>query len=429
MIGTLRKVAMRELALLALAGIACAVSPWAARASDHLDTPTVVANPQADIGDVYAWTSYTGRQLNLVMTIVGHSFSDRIQYALHVDSGKRFGKTTATTLIVCRFPAPGRTECHVGVADSASGDASRPEGLRGRHGRFRVFAGLRDDPFFNNVKGTRAAYQVAAAALRKGAPLDGAGCPAFDHDTSAAIFNEWSHTDGGPATNFLARWTSSALVISVDLPLLTRGGRFLAVWGSTSAGGRQIDRAGRPLTGNALLGTLAPDEISDRLKEEYNAATPATSGRFVAEIEKALGLYDAFDGHCGNQLLARPGVPPSARYRALAELLADDRLWVNSESTICTQLFAVELASVGGHPERVIDCGGRAPLYDAANVYRSLLVDGTTTSVDDGVDQDDARHSETEFPFLAAPATDTTTSRPAPGAAAPALETAPRTDR
>lgn len=389
-------------ALWILTGVICIGGARLSMASDHLDTPSVVANPQADIGDIYAWTSYTGRQLNLVMTIVGHSFSDRVEYTFHIDSGAQFGHTTATTVIRCRFPTPGKTDCRVGDADTALGDASGPAGLQGRRGHFRVFAGLRDDPFFNNVKGTRAAYQVAAGALRDGAKVDAAGCAAFTPETATAISTQWRHTDGGPASNLLAGWKSSAIVIAVDLPLVTRGGKLLAVWGSTSVAGKQIDRAGRPLTGNALLGTLAADDSSDRLKEEYNAATPATSARFVAEIEKGLRLYDALDGQCGNQLLAGP-TPTPERYRPLAELLADDRLWVNSESTLCTQLFAVELATVAGEIERVIDCGGRTPLYNAANVYRSLLVDGTTTSIDDGVDRDDHTPSETEFPFLVAP--------------------------
>ena len=392
-----------RMTLVVLAAIASTLGTGATRASDHLDTPSVIANPQADIGDLFAWTSYDARRLNLVMTIVGKSFSDRIQYALHIDSGHRFGKTTDTTSIVCRFPKPAVTECDVGAADSASGDATRLEGLRGRHGRFRVFAGLRDDPFFNNVKGTRAAYQVAAKALRNGATVDAAGCPSFDAATSAEIFKQWSHTDGGPATNFLAGWTSSAIVISVDLPLVTHGGKLLAVWATTSAGSKQIDRAARPLTGNALLGTLATDESSDRMKEDYNAATPRTAARFAPEIQKALGLYDAFDGKCGNQLLSRSDAPAAKRYEALAKVLADDRLWVNTESTVCTRLFAVELASLAGQTDAAMDCGGRAPLYSAANVYRSLLVDGTATSVNDGLDRDEKQHSETEFPFLAAP--------------------------
>ena len=392
-----------RMTLVVLAAIASTLGTGATRASDHLDTPSVIANPQADIGDLFAWTSYDARRLNLVMTLVGKSFSDRIQYAFHIDSGHRFGKTTDTTSIVCRFPKPAVTECDVGAADSASGDATRLEGLRGRHGRFRVFAGLRDDPFFNNVKGTRAAYQVAAKALRNGAMVDAAGCPSFDAATSAEIFKQWSHTDGGPATNFLAGWTSSAIVISVDLPLVTHGGKLLAVWATTSAGSKQIDRAARPLTGNALLGTLATDESSDRMKEDYNAATPRTAARFAPEIQKALGLYDAFDGKCGNQLLSRSDAPAAKRYEALAKVLADDRLWVNTESTVCTRLFAVELASLAGQTDAAMDCGGRAPLYSAANVYRSLLVDGTATSVNDGLDRDEKQHSETEFPFLAAP--------------------------
>jgi Domain of unknown function (DUF4331) len=394
---------IRRMTLIVLAATASTFGTGATCASDHLDTPSVIANPQADIGDLFAWTSYDARRLNLVMTIVGKSFSDRIQYAFHLDSGHRFGKTTDTTLIVCRFPKPTVTECDVGAADSASGDATHLEGLRGRHGRFRVFAGLRDDPFFNNVKGTRAAYQVAAKALRNGATVDAAGCPSFDAATSAEIFKQWSHTDGGPATNFLAGWTSSAIVISVDLPLVTHGGKLLAVWATTSAGSKQIDRAARPLTGNALLGTLATNEISDQMKEDYNAATPRTAGRFAPEIQKALGLYDAFDGRCGNQLLSQSDVPAAKRYEALAKVLADDRLWVNTESTVCTRLFAVELAGLAGQTDAAIDCGGRAPLYSAANVYRSLLVDGTTTSVNDGLDRDEKQHSETEFPFLAAP--------------------------
>src|SRR3569833_374936 len=395
----------RRLVGAALGTFICAANSGPSKASDHLDTPSVIANPQADIGDLYAWTSYTGRQLNLVMTIVGHGFSDRIQYTFHIDSGRLFVKTTSTTLVTCRFPTPIRTECNVGAADSAAGDASRPEGLPGKHHRLKVFAGTRDDPFFNNVKGTRAAYQVAANALSNGAAKDEAGCPGFDRPTSQAILDQWRHTDSGPGSNFLARWTPSAIVDSVDLPLVTRGGKLLAVWASTSVGNKQIDRAGRPLTGNALLGTLASEETSNRLLVVFFVVFPVSLARFVPEIEKALALYDAFDGKCGNQLLTRSSTAASgaARYGALAELLAEDRLWVDSESAVCLQLFAVELANLAGQSERRMDCGGRTPLYNASNIYRSLLVDSSTTSVTDGVDHEEKQHTETEKPILAAP--------------------------
>ncbi len=381
--------ALVALALLGAAGQAIA--------SDHLDSPTVIADARADIGDLYAWTAADGRHLNLVMPIVGHSFSDRLTYAFHIDSGPRFGKTKASVTIACRFPAPGQAECRLGD-DLASGAAETAEGLRSRAGAFRVFAGLRDDPFFNNVRGTRAAYNVAAKALKDSAPVDATGCATFDAATVAAIRHEWTHTEGGPAKNLLAGWTPASIVVQVELKAVAKGGPILAVWASTTSSQRQIDRAARPLTGNALLGTIASDDEQNRMKEAYNAASPADGEQFAAEIEKGLALYDGFDGRCGDQLLAAPKVEPH-RYQALAKLLADDRLWVNTASKTCTQLFAVELAALAGRRTGG-DCGGRAPSYSAVNVYRSLLVDGTNASVSDGLDRDEQPVSDRDFPFL-----------------------------
>jgi hypothetical protein len=372
--------------LVAGAIVTCA---GAVRASDHLDTPTVAMNPRADIGDLYAWTSPDGKQLNLVMTIVAQSFSENVEYTFHVDSGRRLGATTGTTSIVCRFGADQAADCR------ADGD-----------GRLRVFAGKRDDPFFNNVKGTRAAYQLAAAALRNGVATDAAGCPSFDAKTTQAILSEWRHTDGGAASDFLEGWTPASLVVSIDLELVAKQGPMLGIWATTASEYGQLDRAGRPLTGNALLGTLAGGEISNKLKEEYNAATPATAARFVPEIEKALGLYDGFDGTCGNQLLAGKNAT-AGRYRELATLLADDRLWVDSTSGSCRQFFAVELTELTAGPIGT-DCGGRTPTYSAANIYRSFLANGTSVGIDDGLARDKLEHTSTTFPFLAAPAAEGT---------------------
>jgi hypothetical protein len=389
----------RRLALaapLALAA-ALAVAPTPARASDHLDSPSVIADPRADIGDLYAWMQPDGRRLNLAMTVVGHSFSDRLRYVFRIDSAHRFGGAERSLEIVCRFPAAERAECVADGVDAARGDARGEDGLWGEKRRLRVFAGLRDDPFYNNVRGTRAAYNVADAALRAGASRDASGCASLDADTVRAIAEQWRHTDGGPASNLLAGWTPAALVVQIDLKAADRGGLLLAVWAATESSERRIDRAGRVLTGNALLGTLDGEEVSDRLKERYNAIAPAQGGEFVPEIEKGLALYDGFDGRCGNSLLAAPG---AQRYRALAQLLADDRLWIDSRRRRCEQPFAVELAQAAGRRVYRRDCGGRTPLQAAINVYRSLLVDGRTDSVSDGLLRDEKTPSVSRFPFL-----------------------------
>jgi len=394
---TMRHTLLLRAALAALT----AFGATAAAASDHLDSPSVIADPRADIGDLYAWTSPNGRQLNLVMTIVGHTFSDKLHYTFHVDSGARFGETTATKTIDCRLATATEMECRAGFGDYARGDASLPNSLDDRE-RFRVFAGLRDDPFYNNVKGTRAAYNTAVAAMKAGAAPDAAGCPMFDRATSLAILDQWRHTDGGPGQNFLAGWTPASIVVAIALDVVAKGGPLLAVWATTSDAKRQIDRMGRPLTGNALLGTIAREEVSDDLKERYNAATPATAASFVGEIEKGLALYDGFDGTCGNAWLADAKAPARDRYRPLATLLADDRLWIDTRATECRQFFAVELANLSGSTDAAHDCGGRTPVEDAIDVYRSLLATGATSGIDDGVDRDDHVHSTSVFPFLAA---------------------------
>jgi hypothetical protein len=204
-------------------------------ASDHLDTPTVIADPAADIADLFAWTAADGHHVNLVMTVVGKQFSDRLNYAFHIDSGPRLGATTTTTTIVCRFDVHQIAECWLGDLDYLHGDASRPAGLAGERQRFRVFTGLRDDPFFNNVRGTRAALNVASAALTAGATRDPARCPGFDAQASRQIFDQWQHTEGGPAKNLLEGWKLSSLVVSVDLDAVTRGGPLLGVWAGTYA--------------------------------------------------------------------------------------------------------------------------------------------------------------------------------------------------
>lgn len=416
------RIAGRHLGHLAVAVLLFAAGSHCAYASDHLDTPTVIADPAADIGDIFGWTSADGRSLNLVMDIVAHEFSDRLQYVFHVDSGERFGKTTATTLIVCRFDAAHTLECWLGGADYVRGDARNPVGLAGQKRRFRVFAGLRADPFFNNVKGTRAAYAVAGAALQHGTTVEFDGCPHFDEATSRAILDAWRHTDGGPARNFLAGWKTSALVLSVDLDVVTTGGKLLAVWGavhkappgepSPTTGtpgeipalprlGEQIERTARPLIKTALVGgPLEPDAVSDQRKERYNRVARTDWAQFTSYIEDTLALYDGFDGRCGNQWLA-DRLP--MRYRALASVLADDRLWINSKSRVCTQFLAVELTELKTPGASSGDCGGRTPSYDASNIFRSLLTNGTTTGVDDGLRRPDKGTSTTDFPFLAAP--------------------------
>ena len=161
--------------------------------------------------------------------------------------------------------------------------------------------------------------------------------------------------------------------------------------------GARIDRMGRALTGNGLIEPNGPDDVADRRKEAYNRAAQADWPQFVPDLQAGLALYDGLDGRCGNEWLAGT----SSRYATFAKLLADDRMWIDSEIATCTEYMAVERAELTGGPRN--DCGGRRPTEDVIDVFRSRMVTGETTGVDDGVSHDDRVHSATDFPFLAAP--------------------------
>jgi len=208
------------------------LSSTGALAPETLDAAGEAAERPAEIGELFAWTSSDGRHLNLAMTLASEQFSDRLQYVFHVDSGARVGETGVSTAVICRFDTPSRAECWAGDADYARGDAGQPAGLVGRNGRFRVFAGLRDEPPLGQRNAALSALAVASAALQAGAGLDAAGCPHFDEATSRTILERWRRADDAPATNLPAGQRVPALVVAIDLDVVDRGGKLLAVWGA-----------------------------------------------------------------------------------------------------------------------------------------------------------------------------------------------------
>src|SRR5919202_418256 len=117
---------MKKCVLAAAAVIATAL-PASLQASDHLDTRTVIEDPSLDIGDLYAWTS--GDRVNLVMTIVGHSFSPDAEYVFHVANGPRFGAVTDVATIRCRFPSQASIICDAPGIDRVQGDPRSTNGL------------------------------------------------------------------------------------------------------------------------------------------------------------------------------------------------------------------------------------------------------------------------------------------------------------
>ena len=175
-----------------------------------------------------------------------------------------------------------------------------------------------------------------------------------------------------------------------------------------AVGADQIDRMGRAGVNTALTNPFFDpsmgnqQQMHEAAQDEYNGATnPAQwAGMFSAEIAGNLAVLDGLDRVCGNQLLAGSSAA-AGRYDALANVLADDQLYLNTASGTCQQYLAVEANAVGISNT---DCGGRTPLEDTIDTTYSLLAAGALSGVTDGIDADaDGTASLTAFPFLAQP--------------------------
>ena len=165
--------------------------------------------------------------------------------------------------------------------------------------------------------------------------------------------------------------------------------------------GVQIERVGRAAINTAVVDPFNLDDADHGLVQDgYNAVSdPSEWGQFSTRMATNLAILDGLDTVCGNQLLAGPAAEPG-RYDALAGVLADDRLFVNTASATCGQYLAVEADFLGISND---DCGGRTPSYDVVDVSYSVLATGALTGVGDGIPSDVDGAPSTSFPFLNAP--------------------------
>ena len=215
--------------------------PVAAIAADHLDSPTAESNnePSADITDVYAWMTADAEKLNLVAAVNANAgqnavFSDAVIYQFAVSSSAQFGAGQESTLITCKFIDDTNIECWAGD-EYVAGDPSDPDGIVSEDGGLRVFAGLRDDPFFLEYNGFLNAVGAANAAVAANqVTFDEAGCPLLTPEQQTGLVGALtSGNDGAPASNTFAGQNVLALVVQVDKSIVDGGGPILGVSANT----------------------------------------------------------------------------------------------------------------------------------------------------------------------------------------------------
>lgn len=207
-------------------------------AADHRDAAAVLTDPATDINDVFAWTSSDGTKVNLAMTVfpaatTAAKFSNVAQYVFHTTSSPGYGMPAAASEdILCTFDTAQKISCW-GGGEYVTGDASSTAGITSASGKLRVFAGLRDDPFFFNLDGFKETAHLVHAAAGS-LTFDAAGCPALDQPTADALVTQLrSKPGGGAPQDFFAGLNGLAIVIQIDKALVTKGGSTLGVYAST----------------------------------------------------------------------------------------------------------------------------------------------------------------------------------------------------
>ena len=113
-----------------------------------------------------------------------------------------------------------------------------------------------------------------------------------------------------------------------------------------------------------------------------------------------MAILDSLDEVCGNQLIA--DADPTERYGALADVLIDDQLYVNSDSGTCGVYLGLEAEVVGAVAAGVGGCGGRTPDDDVIERSYSVLAAGILAGVDDTITAND-KTNPSVFPYLADP--------------------------
>lgn len=232
-------------------GIAVLAVSIPALAADHIDSPAATAEPTADITDIYAWMTHDAEMLNVVVDVAPFAgdaaeFSTATQYAIHIGSSMAYGEESTTHMLVCQFYTQDAIECWLGDT-YLEGDPSDSDGIMSEDGSLRVFAGLRDDPFFFELNGFKATVETVVAAvptLVENDLIDDDGCPELDSETGAALRAQLmsgaaAEGEGGApgASDTFAGQNVLSLVFQIDKELVNSGGDLLSVWASTHAQG------------------------------------------------------------------------------------------------------------------------------------------------------------------------------------------------
>ena len=370
--------------------------------SDHISGPRALADPIADITDLYAFPSPAQPEnLVLVMNTLPFAqpadlFSDgliyrfrlrRLSHAESIGTTAPFATVGDEIVIDCVFSDPtagedAGTQTQEGICTISGGGGSTsfrvgdPSGGSGPG--VRAFAGVRWDPFIMD----------APAALKTIA-------------TGKLAFTD-------PGAIYLDGKDVLSIVVEIDTDVLG-GASLVGVVAETLTRGRfnvRIERVGRPEVKNMMLAPKQFDPVNRDLeiRDLYNMEDAfhlqdGYLGAYRARLNANLAFWDGLDGTVDWTVDANGDHP-------LTDLVLADYLVLDVTKPYTEQgsYLEIEIAARSGKPHRT--CGGRTLNDDVIDILFTQLVNaGNGPVIRDGVDHA-TRPAGHTFPYLAPPNSD-----------------------
>jgi hypothetical protein len=359
--------------------------------SDHLSSPRALRDPTIDLTDLYFFPvpDMPGR-LAVVVNVFplaqpGAAFSDAVSYRLRLapaetgaDRVIRASRADQVTLDVtfddldhATGSQAGLLRCGDTVTRFRTGDAGAVHS-----DQVSVFAGLRRDPFFMDVR-----REVETRATRRIAFTD-------------------------PGVDAVAGQNVLSIVIEIDAAHVLGAGR-RPVWVvaaetvSRGAPSARFERLGRPEVKNVLLSVNGNDTVNKTvdLRDLYNledafAVNPAAAEAYRARLDANLAMFDELDGAIAWPFLAGDHHP-------LTEILLNDHLVLDTTKPFSERGYLdLERTALTGRSPTT--CGGRWLNEDVIDVLYSVVVRGWDGEpIKDGVDHA-AIPAFLKFPYLPA---------------------------
>jgi hypothetical protein len=360
--------------------------------SDHISGPRALADPIADITDVYAFPSpERPGQLVLVMNTLPFAkpsdlLSDGLVYRFRLrpltprERGEPapFAAQDEELVFDCVFSPPTSHAEQEGICTLPAGEtvAFRVNDADGGSGHgARVFAGPRWDPFIMD----------APTALKTIA-------------TETLAFTD-------PGSIYLDGKNVLSLVVEIDAVLLD-GASLVGVVAETLTRGKlnvRIERVGRPEVKNMMLAPKQFDQVNRDLeiRDLYNmedafGLADGYLGAYRARLNANLAFWDGLDGKA-DWSTGDNGSHP------LTDLMLADFLVVDVTKAYVEQgsFLEIELAARRGEAHET--CGGRTLNDDVMDtIFTQLVNAGNGPVIRDGVDRSSRPASRT-FPYLSPP--------------------------